>query len=73
MHTLIGLGFFPLMYFSFEDLKTLHNFLPSCSPVTPQSLEVFFSVSAMVNMLRKADALCCGSKPVLICTFPLSF
>lgn len=43
VRTLIGLGFFfPLMHFSFEDLKTLQNFLPSCSPATPKSLDVFF-------------------------------
>lgn len=31
-----------------------------------------FSVSAMLSTSQKANALCCASKMVLICTFPLS-
>lgn len=53
VRALIGLGFAPLRHFSFEDLKILQNCLPSCSPATPKSLEVFFLILRWLLRPRK--------------------
>lgn len=72
VRTLIGLGFFSFDAFFIWRSQNPSKFSAELFTCNSKEFRCVFSVSAMLSTSRKANALCCASKMVLICTFPLS-